>query len=982
MKNTLVLIAILIIVSNVQAQKHYNVSGKVTDESGIPLPGVNVIVEGTLKGTVTDFNGNYNIAVDNENKTLGFYFIGYKDKKVVVDRDGIYNVVMISDMKLLNEVVISTQAKGQRGAILEQIKSNTIKNVVAADRLQENPDANSVEALGRLPGISVLRSGGEGSHLVIRGLQPQYASVTMNGVKLPATGSTSRETNISGISQYALQGAEVFKSLTADMEGDAVAGTINLKTRKAPENQQFNVMLQGGYNNMNNYFGNYKFAGDYSNRFFNNKLGLVVSLNAEQVNRSTETMSAGYGNESSDLNILITNTGLNLFERFNNRKSGMFSLDYKVHPSTNLSLFTIYSTSKSDIKSQSKNYGASGSGILSYSDAYIPNNSKNILQVTFSGLTKLDGLNLEIDYGAAYSQSEANNLGARSWNWGYLTVPTNTVFDVAYRETASPSDVVNSYYDNPDNLDNLILKTIGEANDNMVDENLTAYLNFEMTYSIGTLITGSLKTGGMYRNKSRIRDKNAGGMDIANNQFAKPVIANSLDWIKLSGINNQITAINMTENRVDDFLDGQYDYGYLFNWDKLNQISDVWSQYSEDLYAQGEDVWKKIISQDKLGYSHEVPGSMLSDQDITEQYFAGYLMGEINVGKWLMFLPGIRYENNSATMKGFSAIQPSQSPPVYDPLDGSETSAERSDEFWLPMIHMRIKPHSNYYIHTSYTKTISRPGFDQISPNTWLNVGLPPFAYITQNPKLRTEEWESFDAQFTFYKNKIGLMSVNGFYKKVENKIWHRSYQRLPGDPIIEPFPDGSLVNVQAPENHPYDVNVKGVEVEVQTSLWYLPKPFKYFTASVNYTYTKSETKYPLSWVENQVPPEGGRPVAVRIDSTAKGPMLFQPEHILNTSLGFNRKGLNVWLSYQYNGKIFTGKNYWDDELDNMKLAFNRWDLQVTQKLTGKFQGFELIGNIANLSNFTEVQQLRGDERPTYGESYGWTMDLGVRFRY
>ncbi|HKK62394.1 MAG TPA: hypothetical protein VJ951_07535, partial [Bacteroidales bacterium] len=97
---------------------------------------------------------------------------------------------------------------------------------------------------------------------------------------------------------------------------------------------------------------------------------------------------------------------------------------------------------------------------------------------------------------------------------------------------------------------------------------------------------------------------------------------------------------------------------------------------------------------------------------------------------------------------------------------------------------------------------------------------------------------------------------------------------------------------------------------------------------------------------------------------------------------GFNRKGLNVWLSYQYNGKIFTGKNYWDDELDNMKLAFNRWDLQVTQKLTGKFQGFELIGNIANLSNFTEVQQLRGDERPTYGESYGWTMDLGVRFRY
>ena len=53
----------------------------------------------------------------------------------------------------------------------------------------------------------------------------------------------------------------------------------------------------------------------------------------------------------------------------------------------------------------------------------------------------------------------------------------------------------------------------------------------------------------------------------------------------------------------------------------------------------------------------------------------------------------------------------------------------------------------------------------------------------------------------------------------------------------------------------------------------------------------------------------GRRPVATRFDTLVTGPMLYQPKHIANFSLGFNRKGLNVWLSYQYNGMIFTDKN-------------------------------------------------------------------------
>jgi hypothetical protein len=131
-------------------------------------------------------------------------------------------------------------------------------------------------------------------------------------------------------------------------------------------------------------------------------------------------------------------------------------------------------------------------------------------------------------------------------------------------------------------------------------------------------------------------------------------------------------------------------------------------------------------------------------------------------------------------------------------------------------------------------------------------------------------------------------------------------------------------------------------------------------------------------------PPGGGRPTNVRFDSTIVGPLLYQPQSIANVSLGFNFKGFNAWLSYQYNGLIYTGVNYHGaTRLDSQKEHFNRWDLQLTQKFKiGHLSGFEVIANIANLTNFTESQKLRGDPRLTYQEKFGLTADLGVRYRF
>lgn len=360
---TLLGFILLLLPSSLLSQgSRQRVSGRISDAAtGEPLPGASILIEGTTTGTVTGLDGDYSILVSGGETVLVFSFLGYVDQQVTVGNQQTIDIKLEEDITSIDEVVVTIQAKGQIGARQQQINSSTIKNVVAPDRLQENPDANAVEAIGRLPGISVIRSGGEGSQIVIRGLEPRYTNVTLEGVEMPASSNTNRGTNISGISQYILQGVEVYKALTPDMEANAVGGTVNLKLQETPSGLHYNLMAQGGYNDLNNYFGNYKFLGDISNRFLNDKLGVFFALSAERVMRSTHTMSAGYGLQATEVDILLNSSSLNIIDRLNYRQSATLSLDYRVHPSTKLKLYGLWSHSNVDQKRQSKNYGHTGS---------------------------------------------------------------------------------------------------------------------------------------------------------------------------------------------------------------------------------------------------------------------------------------------------------------------------------------------------------------------------------------------------------------------------------------------------------------------------------------------------------------------------------------------------------------------------------------------------------------------------------------------
>lgn len=81
------------------------VSGSVMDASGNPIPGVNIVVKGTTKGTTTDSNGKYSINA-NENDVLVFSFIGYSSQEVAVNARSVIDVALLEDVHNLEEVVV------------------------------------------------------------------------------------------------------------------------------------------------------------------------------------------------------------------------------------------------------------------------------------------------------------------------------------------------------------------------------------------------------------------------------------------------------------------------------------------------------------------------------------------------------------------------------------------------------------------------------------------------------------------------------------------------------------------------------------------------------------------------------------------------------------------------------------------------------------------------------------------------------------
>lgn len=163
-----ILTLLLAFVVHITFAQEKTISGTVTDQDGLPLPGVNIVVEGTTTGTQTDFDGNYSISAA-EGQTLLFTYIGQKDTQQAVGAASTMNVQMFEDAQALEEVIVTAQGiKREKKALGYAVSS------VGEESLESRAEGDVARVLaGKASGVQITSGGGmsgSATSVTIRGL--------------------------------------------------------------------------------------------------------------------------------------------------------------------------------------------------------------------------------------------------------------------------------------------------------------------------------------------------------------------------------------------------------------------------------------------------------------------------------------------------------------------------------------------------------------------------------------------------------------------------------------------------------------------------------------------------------------------------------------------------------------------------------------------------------------------------------------------
>lgn len=958
------------------------VAGRVTDNNtGDPLPAANVFIEGTTYGSSSDLEGQFIIhSVPPGRYTLNVSYIGYQPKtmEVVVEPGRTTTMNVGLDFQTIEgEVVtVTAQAEGQIEAINQQLRSNTIANIVSKARIEELPDVNAAESVGRLPGVSIQRSGGEANKIEIRGLSPKYNTITVNGVRLPATGGDDRSVDLSLISSSMLDGITVKKANTPDMDADALGGTVDLRLKEAPVGLHVNVTSQGGYNQLQNYYGNYNFLGNISNRFYDDRLGVIASFNIDEYNRSADKFSGDYRRSTEALTglteIIPSNISLREETVTRGRTGGSLLLDYRI-PAGKVTVNSFYNRLRWDGL-----FRVNRMDLLAnrhYYDLEDRNGTTSIFTGS-AGLEQDFGW-MKYDVGYARTSSETDEPEGYAWTF----VQENAAFKTA-EVTAETHPNQIPLLATIDTSRTGLSSAYRRDNHRNEDES-SLQLNVQVPYRLGQNISGFVKLGGKFRWLSRMNDEEQNGRDGLQYGAATGVspsltsilkyldekYPNEWNWIADSTLVRQHSVFPIERVLSDyaraDFLDGEYPLGFAVDNKAMTQIM-------EAMFATGVNRRYAI-------------GSRGRDYDGDEQYQAGYIMSEINIGKYLTLIPGVRYEKEHSEYHGQRYRELVVNNIQEEPKEFDEITTERDNEYWLPMYHAIIQPTDWLKIRLAQTKTLTRPDYIQYAPITSINSYQ---SYIrAANSSLKAAVSTNYDAAVSVYQNHIGLFTIAGFYKSIDDLIFQTGYKLMPGVPVLpglnipESWLKGAAPQMDTYINNPYEAKYKGFEVEWQTNFWYLPSFLRGLVLNVNYTNIQSEVQKQLFYNQQGDLIPGTRPPRrsnILVDSTRTARMPDQPAHIANVTLGYDYKGFSARLSYLYQ----TDKVTWistEPILDNFTGAYERWDLTLQQNL---LKGIQLFANLTNLNSRPD-RSFRGSElvNPTYTEYYGFTIDVGIRYR-
>ena len=683
------------------------VHGVVTDASNNQtLIGVNVVIQGTSLGTATNIDGEFRIVgIPARALTMKISCIGYEPQVKKIDFSETKDITIDIHLKPAvlqgEEVVVTAQASGQNAAINQQVSSQSIENVVSAARIQALPDANAAESIGRLPGVSLTRFGGEATQVVIRGLEPKYNMITVDGVEIPSTGSptnssdrntidasiNNRGTDLSMISSTMLRGIEVTKTAAPDRDAAVLGGTVNFDIREAKASSTgaptVFLLAQGGYNNLSNLYNDYKFVGSVEQRFFDDQFGVFAQAIVERANRTSDGLNVNYNipNKTQPDITAISNIEPAYNQVMRQRYDGTIVLDYQM-PEGRISLMNLLSNGKTTSDKFSQYYDVAGNTIKYYTTS-----TPNTLNV-ITNLLHFEQRLFSIKMDAKLSHSYSENISPNSWDIGFTQYGSNTG-TLPYSD--SPSQIAQFAYGKT-RYDTLMIDDNSWWQSFSKQRDITGSVDLERAFTISDLFSATLKIGGMYKYTTRYYNYDGGGGRLYGS-IAMPVralILQKFPWLmqapyylNANAVEDfPITAFLNQNFRFGKFLNGDYAMNCGTNIGLLSQIMDISKNYGESL--------KGAPSGGSNPFVPDVYGSLADDYSGNERRYAEYVMATVNIGSQITLVPGVRYQALQTSYRANRFYNASAPDPFPGTLPHIDTTFTEFHGYWLPDASLKV----------------------------------------------------------------------------------------------------------------------------------------------------------------------------------------------------------------------------------------------------------------------------------------------------
>ncbi|HLP18637.1 MAG TPA: TonB-dependent receptor, partial [Bacteroidota bacterium] len=872
---------------------------------------------------------------------------------------------MVRDFKLApisiegETITVTGQAEGQKAAINRQLVALPVMNVVSAAKILDLPDMTAADAVGRLPGITLIRVGGEGTQIIIRGMGPQYNQVTIEGVELPtdipssnnvmggdaASGAFGdRAVDLSMISSNMLGGIEVVKAITPDMDATLIGGTVNFTLKRAarstplaPRNLTWvpsvELRTEGGYNGLKNTRNDYRLTASLENRFFDESFGIFLQGSLERRNLSNNTMEASLSltDKSEDYSGIPVVGEIKVFDNFRKRerKGATIVLDYQ-HSGGEINLLSFYNSGLARTSSRSFTVPVSG-GSANFGAGY-DENTIDVLSNLLIVKQDLPWFHVDLKLSHGLSENLDPSLAFNFYQRSALSHPGNYQY-------VDPEITMRALTLDPSRAGYSGLSATGTTTRERL---LAGYIDLRREFSISDRMTGSIKIGGMIQRRNHKYEYTIGwgSGDVQ-------ALLNAINSSTVSYRTLYARSVYDPSYAAGKFLRGAYPTPYALNVDLLTTLAPIGGS----------------------GISSYPVASMLANYDGYETKSAAYAMAILSLGDNLSIVPGVRYQNMTTHYSGWRGRQ------VYNGVQGEVATVSVPHGFWLPMVHVRYQPMDWLQLRAAYTNTLVYSDYSTLWPRYYISLqGVIDYNNYAIDPQTS----ENFDLVVALHSNEIGLLSLNGFRKKIRGFVFP-STRFLPD---LKEFPDlpqnaGQVFQINTNINSTIPVDLYGLETEWQTNFWYLPGFLSGFLLNVNYTHIFSEAQYPKSIIRLQDMTDYiARYAAVDTFYTAR--LLYQPKEVLNLMLGYDYAGFSARLSFLYQDNIFRYPDFWP-QLRTMSGRYGRWDVSVKQELP--WMGLQLYMNVYNLNSEDEETINMYRSFPVEIDEYGLSAMAGMRLR-